>query len=134
MDLMIVFLGVLLVIAAGIIIGQSMTVSNLKATNKHLNRRLSDLQDDYYAVTVTNANASNVILPDDKALEGLKIAVRAGVMTENEARELAQKLELGPYETPTLIPGDDICPECGEAFDVQDDYVCADCREQLNDT
>lgn len=141
MDLMVILLGILLLVILGICIGQFVAIGEYKTKNERLCLRLDQSQEDLYSLqqrAVKNAipPAVSASIPsgdNEKALDGLRTAVRMGFMAEDEAREMARTLGLGSFSmTPATPVGDDVCPECGEAFDVQDDYVCAKCREQLN--
>ena len=71
-----------------------------------------------------------------EALQGLKIAVDNGYLSVGEAEKMAEHLNLGRLSDLAKLQvkaqtGDDICPECGNQFDVQDDYLCVDCRAKM---
>lgn len=57
------------------------------------------------------------------------------LLTDDEYRgtmEVWDRLHDTVGENPTKPHADDICPECGGVFFLEDDYLCPNCRAKMN--
>lgn len=128
----IIILSVALVVSLGILNARTNDLMWNRRRVDGLEMDYANLMADYRQLSKKHGEPQPQLDPQKaKALEGLKVVVAQGMMTEQEAEKMAVQLGLGTF-TPGTGTGDDVCPECGNKFDVTDDYVCEACRAKMD--